>query len=63
MSEAKQWTLSVIDFANQPKEYEWWIRVPYIERLRHARELREMVYVLQQRPRRAFQPVFEIIEH
>jgi hypothetical protein len=62
MRKEQQWTWQVIDFANEPKEYEWWIDVEPIERLREARKLREFVYVLQQRTRREFQPVVAVIE-
>ncbi|MCL4860862.1 MAG: hypothetical protein KJZ93_15710 [Caldilineaceae bacterium] len=52
----------VIDFANEPKEYEWWLGAPPIERLRAARKILELAYALQQRPRRAFQPIVTVIE-
>ena len=62
MSEQPQSTWRVIDFANEPKEYVRWINVPPSERLRQARRLRELVYVLQKRTRGEFQPVIEIIK-
>lgn len=57
-----QLTWRVIDFATEPKEYETWLDAPPIERLRAASKIREIAYVLQQRPRRAFQPVVAVIE-
>lgn len=52
----------VIDFATEPKEYELWLNVPPIERLRAARKILELAYALQQRPRPAFQPIVTVIE-
>lgn len=51
-----------IDFATEPKEYELWVDVPLVERLRAAREIMELVYALQQRPQPDFQPTVTVIE-
>jgi hypothetical protein len=61
-SAATQPSWRVIDFASEPKEYEMWVNVPPIERLRAARKIMEFAYALQQRPPRKFQPTVTVIE-
>jgi hypothetical protein len=58
----KTWTISVIDFANEPKEYEWWVNVPYVERLAAAHRLTQRIYALQRRVYTDFQPIVTVID-
>jgi len=58
----KTWTVSVIDFANEPKEYEWWVNVPLIERLAEVHRLTQRMYALQRRVHTEFQPIITVIE-
>jgi hypothetical protein len=62
MNDQSTWTVTAIDFANEPKEYVRWLDVPPVERLRAVRELTETLYALQRRVRRDFQPVVEVIK-
>jgi hypothetical protein len=61
-SDAIEWTWRVIDFTSEPKEYELWVNVPPIERLRAARRIIKMAYAIQRRSRRSFQPTVTVIE-
>lgn len=52
----------VIDFANEPKEYEWWVDVPPVERLAEVHRLTQRIYALQRRVRTDFQPIVTVID-